>query len=84
MEKGGESGNGAERLQTKNQPQARIIHRYFTQMCVYLQMFSTQVDRKQREHTLNVSKPLIEHYLTTFNHLMIKPLFLLAIYSFLP
>lgn len=59
-------------------------HRCFPQMCMYLQMLSTPVYLKQREHTLNVSKPLTEHYLTTFNHLMTKPLFFSAIYSFLP
>lgn len=58
-------------------------HRCFPQMCAYLQMLSTRVYLKQREHTLNVWKPLIEHYLTTFNHLLTKPLFFSAIYSFL-
>lgn len=53
-------------------------------VCVSLQMFSIRLCLKQREHMLNVSKLLIEHYRNTFNHLMIKPLFLLAVYFFPP
>lgn len=86
-EKYRESGNGVESLQTNSQHSAGFWHRCFTQhrcMCVYLQMFSIQVGLKQREHVLNVSKLLIEHYDNTFNHLIIKPLFLVAISSFPP
>lgn len=52
--------------------------------CVYLQIFSLWVCLKQSEPMLSVSRFLVEHYHTTFNHLMSKRFFLPAISSFPP